>query len=115
MTQGPPPPTSSQTTAAERPSLGPLFARFVVVMVGLTGVFAAGYGIFATWVITNDWLSCVNPSFQPIGGYPAGYCDSVPWPSQFAIGLGLLVGGLVAIVAALRLLRSRYAARPPRS
>jgi hypothetical protein len=95
-------------------SLGPLLARFVVVMVGLTGVFALGYGAFGTAVISNDWLSCVNPAFHPLGDYPAGYCESVPWPSQFVTGIGLLVGGLIATVAALRLLRSRYAARPPK-
>jgi hypothetical protein len=114
MTQGAPPVRTPRTSPTSSTSLGPLLARFVVVMVGLTGVFAAGYGAFATWVISNDWLACVNPAFQPISDYPSSYCETVPWPSQFGIGIGLLLGGFVAIAAAIWLLRSRYAARPTR-
>jgi hypothetical protein len=93
----------------------PMLARAVVLMLGLTGVFAAGYGVFGTWVVSNDWLSCVNPSFHPIGDYPSDYCESVPWLSQLGIGLGLLAGGLLAVGVAIWLLRSRFAARPTRA
>jgi len=105
------PPRASPTSPTR---LWPLLARLIVVMTGVTGVFAAGYGALILWAVSRDWLPCVNPSFAPTGDYASNYCQTVPWATQFGIGIGLLVGGLFGTVAAIWLLRSRYAARAPR-
>jgi hypothetical protein len=105
------PPRASRTGST---GLWPLLARLVVVMVGVTGVFAAGYGALILWAVGRDWLPCVNPSFVPTGDYASNYCQTVPWATQFAVGIGLLAGGVLGTGAAIWLLRSRYAARAPR-
>src|SRR4051812_26260244 len=107
MAPGAAPPTNSRASSGV---LGPLIARGIVLVLGLNGVFAAGYGAFGTWAVANDWLSCVNPSFQPIGDYVSNYCETVSWPTQLGIGLGVFAVGVLAVGAAIWLLRSRFAA-----
>ena len=71
----------------------------------LAGLSILGYGVWGTYVVFSDWRPCVDPSATPIGDYPTGYCSTVNWPVQFGIGIGMVVVGVLAIVAARWLLR----------
>src|SRR3954451_3540907 len=101
MAPGAAPPTNSRASSGV---LGPLIARGIVLVLGLNGVFAAGYGAFGTWAVANDWLSCgvlANESDRPVPGVVRGVLELLGLAVEEAIrGAGVdngvvLLAGLV--------------------
>ena len=79
------------------------------VALGLIGIAAGAYGAFGTAVVFGDWLSCQSMAMASLASLPD--CRTIPWPSQFGIGIALILVAAVALATAWWLVRHARASR----
>ena len=86
-----------------------MHVKVVAVALGLIGIASGAYGAFGTAVVFDDWLTCQTQAMASLASLPD--CRTIPWPSQFGIGIALMLVAVVAIATAWWLLRHARASR----
>jgi len=83
--------------------------KAAAVAAGVIGLGAAAYGAFGTAVVFGDWLTCQSQGMASLASLPD--CRMIPWPSQFGIGIVLILGGASGMATAWWLVRRSRASR----
>lgn len=85
---------------------GSAWARWTGIVAGLAALLPAGYGVWGSAVVAQQWLACSDGGVAAVAtSYPEGYCGMVNWVIQFGTGITLISVGLVGLITISALLR----------